>query len=119
MAHLCQIAIEAVTTVLDKIAPEPSPLRNHHLFLHFGVSVLILHSVYHVLANTIFRGSDPKKLKQRCWVLTTFNGFVMTSASLPYLYDLISSGFDLHAVKPRNQWLAEPLSCFFITYLLR
>lgn len=42
----------------------------------------------------------------------------MTLLSLPYLWELISSGFDLHALKPRTETLAHPAACFFVAYLL-
>lgn len=104
--------------VVDYLVPDPSTLRQPILALYFAISILILHSTFHILSNTVFRGGDPKKLKQRCWILTTVNGAVMTLVSLPYLVDLLGSGFDFHAVRPRTQWLAHPMSCFFVAYLV-
>lgn len=108
----------APVALVDYMVPRPSTLRDPKLALYFAISILILHSLFHALAFTVFRGADPKKLKQRCWILTTVNAFVMTAVSLPYLWDLLSSGFDLHAVRHRDEWLTKPASCFFIAYLL-
>lgn len=57
-------------------------------------------------------------LKKRCWILTTLASFVMCAASLPYLVDLLSSGFDLQLLKPRTKTVAEPLAAFFVAYLV-
>jgi hypothetical protein len=89
-----------------------------HVANHFAISIFILHSAFHILSNTIFRGAEPKKLKQRCWILTTVNGGVMTLVSIPYLVDLLGSGFDFHAIQTRTTWLAQPFSCFFVAYLI-
>lgn len=110
--------LAAPAALADFIVPAPSPLRNPRLPKYFGMSIVLLHAAFHVLSHTAFRGADPKKRKQRCWILTTVNAFAMTAASTPYLYDLLASGFDLHAVKCRA-WLAEPMSCFFVAYLVR
>lgn len=104
--------------VLNKVVPNSSPLRDPKLAIHFAVSIFVLHTTFHVLANTLFRGADPKKLKQRCWILTTMNGGIMTLVSLPYLCDLLGSGFDFHAIQTRTTWLAQPMSCFFVAYLI-
>ncbi|UZJ52307.1 hypothetical protein CBS101457_001627 [Exobasidium rhododendri] len=102
---------------IDAIVPETSPLRDPLLAIYYAASILILHTTFHVLSHTIYKGAEPKKLKQRCWILTTVNGGVMTLVSIPYLVDLLGSGFDLHAVRARTAWLAHPMSCFFIAYL--
>lgn len=100
------------------MVPNPSALRDPELPIYFAISIIILHGTYHGLSNTIYRGADPKKLKQRCWILTTLNAFVMTSVSLPFLFDLFINRFDLHAVKTRDEWITKPFSCFFVAYLL-
>lgn len=102
----------------DCIIPQQSSLRDKRLAIYFGISILVLHSIFHTLSNTIFRGAEPKKLKQRSWILTTINAFVMTAVSLPFLWDLLSSGFDLHNVKHRDEWITKPFSCFFVAYLM-
>lgn len=105
--------------ILDDLLPFHSPLRNPLLGRYFLFSISILHATYHGLANTLFLGNDPIQLKKRAWILTTVNAFVMTAASIPFLVELLWSGFDLHAVKPRTKDIVEPMSCFFVAYLLR
>lgn len=100
------------------VIPQESSLRDKRLAIYFGVSIVILHSIFHILSNTTFRGAEPKRIKQRSWILTTVNAFVMTAVSLPFLWDLLSSGFDLHNVKHRDEYITKPFSCFFVAYLL-
>ncbi|KAK0546386.1 hypothetical protein OC846_005280 [Tilletia horrida] len=66
--------------------PADSPLWSPHLYRLLLISLLIQHTIWHVLANTILKG--PHNLKKRSWILTTLAAFVMTGASLPYLKDL-------------------------------
>ncbi|CEH12698.1 TRAM/LAG1/CLN8 homology domain [Ceraceosorus bombacis] len=99
------------------IVPEGSLLRDESLHQAFYASLLIQHSLFHTLSATTFKGEGKDMLKKRAWILTTFNGLVMTLASLPFLFDLLLSGFDFHAVKHRR-WLEEPASAFFVAYLL-
>ncbi|KAE8232377.1 hypothetical protein CF326_g2589 [Tilletia indica] len=66
--------------------PVDSPLRSPHLYRLLLISLLIQHSIWHILANTVLKG--PHNLKKRSWILTTLAAFVMTAASLPFLRDL-------------------------------
>ncbi|PWN41082.1 hypothetical protein IE81DRAFT_337891 [Ceraceosorus guamensis] len=99
------------------IVPEGSLLRDESLHQAFYASLIVQHSLFHTLSATTFKGEGKDMLKKRAWILTTFNGLVMTLASLPFLFDLLLSGFDFHAVKHRR-WLEEPASAFFVAYLL-
>ena len=98
--------------------PQTSPLldtRNHYLFC---ASLVLLHGSYHALSYTIFAGEEKEQLKRRSWILTTIASAMMSAASLPYLYDIAMLGFDFSNVKPRFHYVADPLACFFVAYLL-
>lgn len=95
-----------------------SPLFQPYLFSVFCGSLVVLHGAYHLSANTVFAGQGDSQARKRSWVLTTIAGAVMSVASLPYLFDLFTHGFDMHAVHPRTAYLADPLAVFFIAYLL-
>lgn len=102
---------------LSRWLPEESPLNDPIITYAFCASLLVQHSLFHVLSATLYKGSDAAQLKKRCWILTTFNGFVTTLIATPYLFDLFASGFDLHNVKPRVE-LTHCVCAFFIAYLL-
>ncbi|CAO1615727.1 unnamed protein product [Sympodiomycopsis kandeliae] len=106
-----------IGSLWTKYIPIESPL-NDPWFLHgLWISILIQHTLFHALSNTTLSGSDPKQQKKRAWILTTFNGFVTTLLSLPYLWDLVTSNFDLHQVRTRLN--LTHLGCaFFVVYLL-
>ncbi|KDN52299.1 hypothetical protein K437DRAFT_261410 [Tilletiaria anomala UBC 951] len=104
-------------TLYGFILPGSSPLLDPRNFYAFCGSLFILHAAFHFLSNTIFAGEEKEKHKARSWILTTIAGFVMSVASLPYLYDLCAYAFDFTRVKPRLQVLADPLACFFMAYL--
>ncbi|KAN0063336.1 hypothetical protein ACQY0O_004502 [Thecaphora frezii] len=100
------------------VLPETSPLFSPRLHNLFYISLVVQHTAYHVLANTYLRGESKEMLKKRCWVLTTMASAVMCLASLPYLADLATSGFDLHQLRPRTKTVAEPLAAYFVAYLV-
>ncbi|KAK0529142.1 hypothetical protein OC835_004425 [Tilletia horrida] len=66
--------------------PADSPLRGSDLYRYLLISLLIQHSIWHLLANTVLKGAH--NLKKRSWVLTAVAALVMTFGSLPYLRDL-------------------------------
>ena len=98
--------------------PATSPLWSPRLHQLFYISLAFQHSVFHLLSQTILKGDSKDMLKKRCWILTTMASFVMCAASLPFLVDLISSGFDMHAVHPRTKTISEPLAAYFVAYLI-
>ncbi|KAE8236582.1 hypothetical protein A4X06_0g9503, partial [Tilletia controversa] len=67
--------------------PPDSPLRSQRLYRLLLLSLLIQHSIWHILANTVLKGTH--NLKKRSWILTTLAAFVMTAASIPFLRDLL------------------------------
>ena len=95
----------------------PSLLASRLLHTAFLASLLVQHTIFHVLARTAFSGASRTQRKRRAWVLTTLNGAVLTAASLPFLADLLCARFDLQAVQPRQE-LALVSSAFFVAYLL-
>ncbi|PWN53265.1 hypothetical protein IE53DRAFT_193053 [Violaceomyces palustris] len=104
--------------MINTILPPDSPLwdpRLHHIFY---ASLAFQYAVFHLLANTLYRGSSKEALKKKCWILTTMASLVMCLASLPFLYDFVSSRFDVHMIRPRTKTLAEPLAAYFIAYLV-
>lgn len=100
------------------VLPETSALASNRLHTIFYASLVIQHAIFHALSQSWLKGDSKDMLKKRCWILTTVASFVMCVASLPYLYDLVLSGFDLHALRPRTKTVAEPLAAFFVAYLL-
>ncbi|SNX88150.1 uncharacterized protein MEPE_06861 [Melanopsichium pennsylvanicum] len=100
------------------VLPATSALTSSRLHAIFCASLVIQHVIFHGLSHTWLKGDSKEMLKKRCWILTTFASFVMCIASLPYLYDLIFGGFDLHAIHPRTKTVAEPLAAFFVAYLV-
>jgi hypothetical protein len=54
--------------------------------------------------------------KKRSWILTGSVALVMTSASLPFVWDLMSSGLDVGSVRKREA-LAQGVTAFFMAYL--
>lgn len=100
------------------VLPEGSALASSRLHTIFYGSLVIQHVIFHGLSHSWLKGGSKDMLKRRCWILTTLASFVMCIASLPYLYDLILGGFDLHAIRPRTKTVAEPLAAFFVAYLL-
>ncbi|EST05667.1 TRAM/LAG1/CLN8 homology domain protein [Kalmanozyma brasiliensis GHG001] len=100
------------------VLPEGSALSSNRLHIIFYASLVVQHAIFHALSQSWLKGDSKEMLKKRCWILTTVASFVMCGASLPYLYDLILGGFDLHALRPRTKTVAEPLAAFFVAYLL-
>ncbi|KAJ1033109.1 hypothetical protein NDA16_000387 [Ustilago loliicola] len=100
------------------VLPEGSALASSRLHTIFYASLVIQHVIFHGLSHSWLKGDSKDMLKKRCWILTTLASFVMCVASLPYLYDLILGGFDLHSIRPRTKTVAEPLAAFFVAYLL-
>lgn len=100
------------------VLPETSPLASPRLHTAFYLSLVVQHTIFHALSQTWLKGESKEMLKKRCWILTTVASFVMCVASLPYLLDLITSGFDLQRLKPRTKTIAEPLAAFFVAYLV-
>jgi len=72
--------------MVNFILPADSPLRSPHLYRLLLISLVIQHSIWHILANTVLKGAH--NLKKRSWVLTTLAAVVMTVCSLPYLRDM-------------------------------
>ena len=52
----------------------------------------------------------------RSWILTGVAAFVMTVGSVPFVWDLVRSGMDVGAVKPRPM-ISTGLVAFFLAYL--
>lgn len=100
------------------VLPDTSALAATRLHSIFYASLIVQHLTFHALSHSWLRGDSKEMLKKRCWILTTLASFVMCLASLPYLYDLFLSGFDLHALRPRTKTVAEPLAAFFVAYLI-
>lgn len=100
------------------VLPATSALASPRLHIIFYASLVVQHTVFHGLSYTWLKGDSKEMLKKRCWILTTLASFVMCVASLPYLYDLILGGFDLHLIRLRTKTVAEPLAAFFVAYLL-
>ncbi|SPO25987.1 uncharacterized protein UTRI_03352 [Ustilago trichophora] len=100
------------------VLPETSALASTRLHTIFYASLVIQHAIFHGLSHSWLKGDSKEMLKKRCWILTTLASFVMCVASLPYLYDLLLGGFDLHSLRPRTKTVAEPLAAFFVAYLL-
>lgn len=97
------------------LLPTSSPLNTPHFTYSLCLSLLIQHGLFHILSRTYLSGPDLSERKKRAWILTTFNGFVTSLAALPFLWDLLSSGFDLHAIREREKF-AQALCAFFIVY---
>jgi hypothetical protein len=58
-----------------------------------------------------------RKTKMNSWIITSCSSLVMTLGALPFLYDLLASGFDVAAVGRRDVY-AQGLCAFFIAYLV-
>ncbi|CAO1620212.1 unnamed protein product [Parajaminaea phylloscopi] len=99
------------------LLPSASPLRDPLIKYAFCASLLVQHGLFHGLSNTFLLGEEPAQLKKRAWILTTFNGLVTSLAALPFLWDLFSSGFDLHAIEFRRPF-THSICAFFVAYLL-
>lgn len=97
--------------------PADSPLNEPLFSYAFCGSLLVQHSLFHVLSHTVLSGSDTTSLKRRAWILTTFNGLITSLAALPFLWDLLVAGFDLHAIRFRTPF-ARTVCAFFVAYLL-
>ncbi|CAO1618801.1 unnamed protein product [Jaminaea pallidilutea] len=97
--------------------PADSPLNEPLFSYAFCGSLLVQHTLFHVLSHTILSGSDTTQLKRRAWILTTFNGVITSLAALPFLWDLLVAGFDLHAIRFRTPF-ARTVCAFFVAYLL-
>lgn len=58
-----------------------------------------------------------RRTKMNSWIITACASLVMTLGALPFLYDLLSSGFDVAAVGRRDAY-SQGLCAFFIAYLV-
>lgn len=98
------------------VALPPSAIFEPLYLQCFCAALVFQHTIFHLLSNTIYKADS--KLKQRCWILTTLASLVMTIGSLPYLYDLFKGGFNFQALDKRTNSLSNPLSAFFVAYLV-
>ncbi|WFC97652.1 hypothetical protein MYAM1_000371 [Malassezia yamatoensis] len=99
------------------MAPVEWLLQNqhaNHLFLSLGV----IQSVYQVFARTLFAGDTPDQLRKRSWIITTFSALVVSTVSIPYVFDFFYTGMDWQSMSPHRETISDPICLFFVAYLL-
>ena len=99
-------------------AAEASPVCTEAVARTFVTSMAGFFVAYHALALSVFRGGAKEQLNKRSWILTTLSALCMTLASLPYVYQLLRHGFHWGHVDAYRESLAEPMSIFFVAYLV-
>ncbi|KAK4704102.1 hypothetical protein P7C70_g2105, partial [Phenoliferia sp. Uapishka_3] len=97
--------------------------RPAYILSTFGLS-LLFQSVIYVLAcrhllekSTTTDANSNKVVKARAWILTATSSFVMTVASLPFVWDFITHGVDVAKIG-RREALARATTSFFTAYLV-
>lgn len=68
-------------------------------------------------AAELAKAEQQRKAKAQSWILTSASSLVMTLGALPFVYDLVTSGWDVARVQRRAE-LAQGLSAFFVAYLV-
>lgn len=64
-----------------------------------------------------WKAEELRKEKIRSWIVTTMSSFIMTVSSIPFCYDLLTSGFDVARIQSRDA-LSQGMTAFFMAYLL-
>lgn len=84
--------------------------------LDFFSFLLVIQLVYQIFARTIYAG--PELAHKRSWIITTFAAFCASTTATPFVFDLIWCGLDWTKVTPHRELIANPLSMFFLAYLI-
>lgn len=87
----------------------PQPSQPHIFFPSLAVFVI----AYYTIASFY---SAPK---QKAWILTTISSLCMTLFSLPFLFDYITGGLSVHAIRHTSMSpLAQWANTIFQAYLV-
>lgn len=70
------------------------------------------------LIALLYQGESKERRRQRSWIITTISALCVTVLSLPFVYELIASGFDWTCVNQRVDSLATPICMLFAGYLV-
>ncbi|WFD22972.1 hypothetical protein MEQU1_001656 [Malassezia equina] len=92
-------------------------LTSHHA-VTFAKSFVFIQLIYQVFAWGVFHGASEDQKRKRSWIITTFCAFCSSMVAAPFAFDLIWCGLDWTKVTPHRESVADPLSVFFLAYLL-
>lgn len=79
---------------------------------------LLIQFVYFVFAHTLYASPTDEQTRKRSWIITTFSALCASTMALPFAFDLLWCGLDWRKVTPHNAMIANPLSMFFLAYLV-
>jgi len=115
--------LDGTETSWTSLYPFPTDSNVGTVFLFSATALFTLyHAVVfsqgHYCPAALLRTEEEKlrALRFRSWIVTACSSFVMTFASLPFLWDLVVGGWDVALVGRRDQ-LAQALVSFFVAYL--
>ena len=110
----CQTATMAISTAANSSIPSSQhtmiahPLQETFLFLPF---VAFFVSFYYLVSPFY------KTPKQKSWILTATSSFIMTSCSLPFVFDYLSNGCSVKAIRTSSD-VAFIANRLFQSYLV-
>lgn len=87
-------------------------------FHSFVVSTLMIQFAYHLFANTLYAGKSEEQLRKRSWIITTFSALVVSTCSLPFVFDFLYTGMDWRKMTPHRERIVDPICVFFLAYLI-
>ena len=103
--------------LLPRLAFDASLERLSTTQLAFIASSAVYCLLFASLHHAVGRGVDSgKAARRRSWILTGAASFVVTLSSLPFLFDFVTSGFDVARVGRRER-LSEAVIGSFLAYL--
>lgn len=103
---------------LRSLAPYLGLALENWLVGSFFMSFALIQVAYLLFSNTIYAGKSEEQLRKRSWIITTFSALVVSTMSLPFVFDFFYTSMDWTKMSPNRETVAEPVSIFFLAYLV-